>query len=372
MSANAIALLLAVTVAGGGPESYGDTTGAYSGGESGYYVTEGDNGSYAYGDGCLDLMPQNGYSPRYGCYPGNSRFIHRYPAFHGWMYRKPYNYRQPFDYPWHAGLHEPTSLFGYNVEEQEIREPREAGDYQGAENSARAKSGRYPTSALAKRGSSSRSDLQPERRQAESPREITYKEATPSRTLYKRGTTAAQNRASSSNVKPAAVEPVSEVQVASGKRVLDSDDMKVLLEEVERRIRAEDERDRAEGANPPRFDQQSANSRSRQLEADASVESAVQPAAMQDAGKDGVVLGAYSQPSKDAGMATANQAAHSQTAPVAAIATPQEPLPAKPSNAEAASSQSRNTNAAKVQITESQPARSQDGASKLSWRVKQR
>lgn len=63
-------------------------------------------------------QPQTCYSPRYGCYPGNQRHIHRYPAFHGYYYRRPYNYRNVFDYPWHAGLHEPTSLFSYNVEEQ--------------------------------------------------------------------------------------------------------------------------------------------------------------------------------------------------------------------------------------------------------------
>jgi hypothetical protein len=61
------------------------------------------------------LMPQSCYGPAYGCYPGNDRRIQRYPAFHGTFYRNPYNYRNEFDYPWHAGLHEPTSLFSYNV-----------------------------------------------------------------------------------------------------------------------------------------------------------------------------------------------------------------------------------------------------------------
>ncbi|HZZ70615.1 MAG TPA: hypothetical protein VFE24_00060 [Pirellulales bacterium] len=60
-------------------------------------------------------MPQSCYNPAYGCYPGNDRRINRYPAFYGTYYRKPYNYRNVFDYPWHAGLHEPTSLFSYNV-----------------------------------------------------------------------------------------------------------------------------------------------------------------------------------------------------------------------------------------------------------------
>jgi len=71
-------------------------------------------------------MPQSCYNPAYGCYPGNDRRINRYPAFYGSYYRKPYNYRNLFDYPWHAGLHEPTSLFSYNVinpEEQDRNTP---------------------------------------------------------------------------------------------------------------------------------------------------------------------------------------------------------------------------------------------------------
>ncbi len=64
-----------------------------------------------------NMMPQSCYDPTYGCYRG-SRFMNRYPAFHGTYYRRPYNYRNYFDYPWHAELHEPTSLFSYNVSEQ--------------------------------------------------------------------------------------------------------------------------------------------------------------------------------------------------------------------------------------------------------------
>ena len=75
----------------------------------------------AFSDSAMDSgylgggMPQTCYSPRYGCYPGNGRCIHRYPAFHGVYYRRPYNYRNLFDYPWHAQLHEPTSMFSYHV-----------------------------------------------------------------------------------------------------------------------------------------------------------------------------------------------------------------------------------------------------------------
>ena len=60
-------------------------------------------------------MPQTCYDPRYGCYGSSTRLVQRYPAFHGTYYRRPYNYRNVFDYPWHADLHEPTSLFSYNV-----------------------------------------------------------------------------------------------------------------------------------------------------------------------------------------------------------------------------------------------------------------
>jgi hypothetical protein len=63
---------------------------------------------------CWGPMPQTCYDPAYGCYPG-TRFMNRYPAFHGTYYRRPYNYRNVFDYPWHADLHEPTSYFSYHV-----------------------------------------------------------------------------------------------------------------------------------------------------------------------------------------------------------------------------------------------------------------
>lgn len=64
-------------------------------------------------------MPQTCYAPRFGCYPGNNRHMHRYPAFHGVYYRRPYNYRNLFDYPWHAELREPTSQFSYETPEEE-------------------------------------------------------------------------------------------------------------------------------------------------------------------------------------------------------------------------------------------------------------
>lgn len=82
----------------------------------------------AYANGFRE-MPQSCYQPHYGCYPAGSRWTHRYPAFHGYYYRRPYNYRNLFDYPWHAGMHEPTSLFSYHVPtEADLDEPAEEID----------------------------------------------------------------------------------------------------------------------------------------------------------------------------------------------------------------------------------------------------
>ncbi len=52
-------------------------------------------------------MPQTAYDPNYGCYPGNARTTHRYPAFHGYYYDRPYNYRHYSEYPWNAEITEP-------------------------------------------------------------------------------------------------------------------------------------------------------------------------------------------------------------------------------------------------------------------------
>lgn len=65
--------------------------------------------------GWFGHMPQTCYESRYGCYAGNPRYLNRYPAFHGTFYRRPYNYRNLFDYPWHAEMNEPTSMFSYNT-----------------------------------------------------------------------------------------------------------------------------------------------------------------------------------------------------------------------------------------------------------------
>ena len=60
-------------------------------------------------------MRQTCYGSRFGCYPGAGRTMHRYPAFHGYYYRQPYNYRHYFDYPWHAAPHEPMGFFTYET-----------------------------------------------------------------------------------------------------------------------------------------------------------------------------------------------------------------------------------------------------------------
>jgi hypothetical protein len=95
---------------GGGDMMGGDCNNGRCGGHHG-------NGIHSFGDrlGNRRAMPQSCYDPKYGCYGNNDRHFQRYPAFHGTYYRRPYNYRNLFDYPWHADLHEPTSLFSYNV-----------------------------------------------------------------------------------------------------------------------------------------------------------------------------------------------------------------------------------------------------------------
>lgn len=52
-------------------------------------------------------MPQTAYDPNFGCYPGNARTIHRYPAFHGYHSSSPTNWRHYAEYPWNAKITEP-------------------------------------------------------------------------------------------------------------------------------------------------------------------------------------------------------------------------------------------------------------------------
>ena len=49
-------------------------------------------------------------APGFGCYPGNNRYMRRYPALHDYYYRPPYNYRHLFDYPEHAASHAPRGF----------------------------------------------------------------------------------------------------------------------------------------------------------------------------------------------------------------------------------------------------------------------
>jgi hypothetical protein len=126
-----IALLTVLIVAGAGQPAYGpaDPPGAVAAETSG-----GPGCAACQSGGCEDgecagagadckhpvrkwvadwfgPMPQTCYQPRFGCYPGNGRDINRYPAFHGYYYRAPYNYRHYFDYPWHAMPNEPRGYF---------------------------------------------------------------------------------------------------------------------------------------------------------------------------------------------------------------------------------------------------------------------
>lgn len=66
-------------------------------------------------------MPQTAYDPNFGCYPGNARTIHRYPAFHGNYYSTPTHFREYAEYPWNATIAEPrpypnNALMGIGTE----------------------------------------------------------------------------------------------------------------------------------------------------------------------------------------------------------------------------------------------------------------
>ncbi len=108
---------------------------ALAGGDTGYPVNDHNVAPAGFHGGCDScggasarykqpkwMMPQTCYNPKYGCY-GADRHMNRYPAFHGTYYRRPYNYRNVFDYPWHAELHEPTSYFSYHVNAANQQQP---------------------------------------------------------------------------------------------------------------------------------------------------------------------------------------------------------------------------------------------------------
>lgn len=111
---------------------------ALAGGDGGYPVNDPNVAQAGFHGGCDTcggaagkykqphwMMPQTCYNPKFGCY-GADRHMNRYPAFHNTYYRRPYNYRNVFDYPWHAELHEPTSYFSYHVNQQ--AQPRPAAE----------------------------------------------------------------------------------------------------------------------------------------------------------------------------------------------------------------------------------------------------
>ena len=109
---------------------------ALAGGDGGYPVNDPNVAPAGFHGGCDScggggggryrqphfMMPQTCYNPKFGCY-GADRHMNRYPAFHGTYYRRPYNYRNVFDYPWHAEMHEPTSYFSYHVNAQQQLQP---------------------------------------------------------------------------------------------------------------------------------------------------------------------------------------------------------------------------------------------------------
>ena len=116
---NAI-LLTVLALSGGGGEAvayggdYAQSCDACESGPGGHGHGGLCHGLWGGKHAWLGPMPQSCYNPSFGCY-ANTRYMHRYPAFHGYYYREAYNYRHYFDYPWHAGLPEPTSHFSYNV-----------------------------------------------------------------------------------------------------------------------------------------------------------------------------------------------------------------------------------------------------------------
>ena len=85
------------------------------------------NDMFSYVPAWFRRMPQTCYSPRFGCYPGNGRDIQRYPAFHGTYYRRAYNYRQLYEYPWHAAPHEPLGFYARSAPEEVVALPEASG-----------------------------------------------------------------------------------------------------------------------------------------------------------------------------------------------------------------------------------------------------
>jgi hypothetical protein len=117
----ALLLIVLAAPAAGDAGGYGTRYGDFQSIEEASHAGECGAHGHTKGQrgGWLGPMPQSCYNPSFGCYP-STRHMHRYPAFHGSYYRRAYNYRNTFDYPWHGGLHEPTSHFSYNVPDEAV------------------------------------------------------------------------------------------------------------------------------------------------------------------------------------------------------------------------------------------------------------
>jgi hypothetical protein len=50
--------------------------------------------------------------PYFTCYSHHRHWLDCYPGFHEQYYRRPYNYRVLFDYPWHESVHGPVPAGG--------------------------------------------------------------------------------------------------------------------------------------------------------------------------------------------------------------------------------------------------------------------
>jgi hypothetical protein len=51
--------------------------------------------------------------PYFTCYSHHRNRLDCYPSFHEQYYRRPYNYRVLFDYPWHENLYGPVPAAGF-------------------------------------------------------------------------------------------------------------------------------------------------------------------------------------------------------------------------------------------------------------------
>ncbi len=61
-------------------------------------------------------------SPCYDCYSRHRLELGCYPTFYQRYYRRPYNYRNMIDYPWHADVYRPgCGEFGQPLESTAVR-----------------------------------------------------------------------------------------------------------------------------------------------------------------------------------------------------------------------------------------------------------